>query len=117
MQRTWILKEINIKKRLIKTQRKRSKDYLNEYGHQVTQKKETIILAKRILNVLQKRGKNPISVAARALYYSSEITKSRSSKSQIEKIFHISPRTVDTNERKIRNNMSSTNVQCINTHY
>ena len=117
LKQAWILKKINIKKKLIKTQRKRSKDYLIEYGHQVTQKKETIILAKRILNVLQKRGGNPISVAAGALYYSSKITKNRISKSQIGKVFHISPRTVDTNERKIRNYMSSSNVQYTSTSF
>ncbi|MEJ2242097.1 MAG: cyclin family protein [Candidatus Bathyarchaeota archaeon] len=111
LKQVWIIKKINTKKKLIKTQRKKSKDYLFEYGHQVTHKKETIVLAKRILNILQKRGGNPISMAAGALYYSSKVTKNRISKSHIGKVFHISPRTVDTNERKIRNYISSSKVQ------
>jgi transcription initiation factor TFIIIB Brf1 subunit/transcription initiation factor TFIIB len=117
LKQVWIIKKINTKKKLINTQRKKSKDYLVEYGHQVTHKKETIILAKRILNILQKRGGNPISMAAGALYYSSKITKNRISKTHIGKVFHISPRTVDTNERKIRNYMSSSNAQIATISY
>jgi len=110
LKQVWILKKINGKKNIIKTNRKKSKDYLLEHAHQITNKKETIVLAKKILNKFQKRGGNPISMAAGALYYSCKITKNRSSKNQIGEAFNISPRTVDTNERKIRNLMLLTNM-------
>jgi transcription initiation factor TFIIIB Brf1 subunit/transcription initiation factor TFIIB len=105
LKQVWILKKINNKKNIIKTNRKKSKDYLLEHAYQITNNTETLDLSKKILRKLQKMGGNPISMAAGALYYSCKITKNHISKRLIGEVFHISPRTVDTNERKIRNIM------------
>ena len=99
----WMLKTINTKKGLIKIQRKTPKDYLHEYADQITNKTETLAIAKKVIIKIQKLGGNPISIAAGSLYYASKTTKNQISKNRIEQVFQISPRTVDTNERKIRN--------------
>ena len=99
----WILKTINNNRGLIKIKRKTSKDYLLEHAHQITNKKETLAFAKKVVTRIQKLGGNPISIAAGSLYYASKTTKNPISKNRIGKVFQISPRTVDTNERKIRN--------------
>jgi transcription initiation factor TFIIIB Brf1 subunit/transcription initiation factor TFIIB len=105
LKQVWMLKKINIKKGLIKIQRKTSNEYLLEYATQITNKKETLAFAKNIIAKIQKLGGNPISVAAGAFYYASKTTMNPISKSEIGEVFHISPRTVETNERKIRNLM------------
>ena len=103
LKQIWMLKTINAKKGLLKIQRKTSKDYLVEYSTQITSKNETLTFAKKVIAKIQKLGGNPISIAAGAFYYASKTTKNPISKSRIGEVFHISPRTVDTNERRIRN--------------
>lgn len=103
LKQVWILKTISAKKGILKIQRKTSKEYLVEYATQITSKNETLTLAKNIIAKIQKLGGNPISIAAGAFYYASKTTKNPISKSRIGEVFHISPRTVDTNERRIRN--------------
>ena len=105
LKQVWMLKTINAKKGLIKIQRKTSKDYMVEYATQITSKKETLAFAKKILANIQRLGGNPISIAAGALYYACKTTKNPISKSHIGEVFHISPRTVYTNERRIRNSI------------
>ena len=101
----WLLKRVNTKKGLLKIKRKSPKDYLFEFAAKITNNNKTLAFAKKTLDCNKIRGGNPISLAAGALYYSSKITMNPISKSQIGEVFHISPRTVDTNERRIRNLM------------
>jgi len=105
LKQVWILRTINVKESIFRIQRKTSNDYLIEYATQITSKNETLTFAKNIITKIHKLGGNPISIAAGALYYSCKKTKSKISKDQIGEVFHISPRTVDTNERRIRNTM------------
>jgi transcription initiation factor TFIIIB Brf1 subunit/transcription initiation factor TFIIB len=105
LKQAWILKALNTEKDLLKIQRKTSKDYLLEYAIKVTNNKELLAFAEKTLAKIQNKGGNPISLAAGALYYASKTTMNPISKSQIGEAFHISPRTIDTNERRIRNIM------------
>lgn len=106
LKQLWIIKTTNTKKNLIKIHRRTPKDYLTKYATQITNQNETLVYAKEILGKIHLLGGNPISIAAGALYYSCKKTKSLISKDQIGDVFHISPRTVDTNERRIRNTMA-----------
>ena len=102
IKQVWVLKTINHKKGLIKIKRKSSKDYLLKYAPQITNETKILICAKKIVSNVQKLGGNPISTAAGALYYASKTTKNPISKNVIGDTFNISPRTVYTNERRIR---------------
>ena len=104
--KAWMLKSINNKKVILKIKRRTSKDYLHEYATTITNNKEILNFAKDTLEKIRNKGGNPISLAAGALYYASKKTMQRLSKTEIGKAFHISPRTVDTNERRIRNLMT-----------
>jgi transcription initiation factor TFIIIB Brf1 subunit/transcription initiation factor TFIIB len=103
LKQVWTIKSINTKKEILKIKRKTSKDYLFEFANKITHNSTTLNLAHEALKNIQYTGGNPISLAAGALYHASKKNKEHLTKNQIGKIFHISPRTVDTNERKIRN--------------
>jgi transcription initiation factor TFIIIB Brf1 subunit/transcription initiation factor TFIIB len=111
LKQLWKLKAINNKKQIININRKTSKNYLLTYGTQITKKKETLFVAKRIVTAVQNLGGNPISTAAGALYYASKKTKNPISKYLIGNIFSISPRTVYANEQRIRKLMQKTFTQ------
>ena len=107
MKQTWILNKTlnnsdNDQKSLLKIQRKTAKDYLREQGTKITNNKEILREAEEILSRVQKKGGNPIGIAAGALYFSFKLNNEEGSKDQIAQAFGISLRTVDTNELKIR---------------
>ena len=103
MKQTWNLKEKLIaKKQLLQTQRKSSKDYLYKCGSKITRNDSLFLTAEKILTKFQKKGGNPISIAAGAFYYACKANKVKITKKVIGKTFSISDRTVDTNERRIR---------------
>ena len=104
MKQAWVLNEAlsNNPKRMLKIQRKTSKDYLFEYGGKIASDPELLQAAHQTLTIVQKKGGNPVALAAGALYYAYKLTKTNISKDQIAQAFGISARTVDTNERKIR---------------
>jgi transcription initiation factor TFIIIB Brf1 subunit/transcription initiation factor TFIIB len=107
----WMLKTINTQKGILKIEKKSSKDYLHKYAPEITNKKEILTFAKTIITKIQNLGGNPISTAAGALYYASKTTKNPISKNQIGDAFNISPRTVYTNERRIRDLMKKPIIQ------
>ncbi len=101
---TWILNgTIKNQTPILNIQRKNSKDYLTELGSKMTNNQEIIKTAQETLALVQKKGGNPVALASGALYHAYKLNKTRISKEQIAQAFGISPRTVDTNERRIRN--------------
>lgn len=103
MKQTWTLKEkIGTKKQFFQTQRKSSKDYLYEYGGKIASSNHLLLTAEESLAKIQKKGGNPISLAAGAFYYACKVERVKINKKVIGKTFFVSDRTVDTNERKIR---------------
>jgi transcription initiation factor TFIIIB Brf1 subunit/transcription initiation factor TFIIB len=102
LKQLWLLKTINNNKELLKLRRKTSRDYLLQIANKVTNNAEILSLAEGTLEKIGNKGGNPISLAAGALYYASKKIANPLSKDQISKAFHISSRTVDTNERRIR---------------
>ena len=103
MKQTWVLNKIlKEKKEPLKTQRKTAVDYLHEFAGKLTQNKELIIKAENTLIKIKRIGGNPIGLAAGAFYYACRNSKVKISKEKIGETFHISKRTVYTNEARIR---------------
>lgn len=114
MKQVWILKEnIGTKDQFLQTSRKSSKDYLVEYGGKITNNKQLLLRAIGCLEKFQKKGGNPISLAAGAFYYAckAERARARITKKTIGATFGISDRTVDVNERKIRRHIIQVRVK------
>lgn len=112
MKQTWILKEnFRVKKKLLKMQRKSSKEYLYKYGGKITSNNNLLLKAEETLIKVQRKGGNPISMAAGAFYYACKAKGAKIAKKTIGKTFHVSHRTVDTNERKIRRFLTSIRIK------
>jgi transcription initiation factor TFIIIB Brf1 subunit/transcription initiation factor TFIIB len=98
----WILnKTLKTEQEHLKIQRKTAVDYLHENAAKLTVNKELFLSAESILLELRGSGGNPIALAAGALYYVCK-KKTNISKEEIGEVFGISPRTVYSNEAKIR---------------
>jgi transcription initiation factor TFIIIB Brf1 subunit/transcription initiation factor TFIIB len=103
MKQTWLLnKTLNIDKKPLKIQRKTASDYLHEYAGKILQNKELIVKTDETLHEIRRAGGNPIGLAAGAVYNTCKTNKVKISKEKIGEIFHISARTVYTNEARIR---------------
>jgi transcription initiation factor TFIIIB Brf1 subunit/transcription initiation factor TFIIB len=103
MKQTWLLNKIlNEKKKPLKTQRKSAIDYLHESVGKLTHNRDIIINAENTLEQIKRIGGNPIGIAAGAFYYTCKNFKVKISKEKIGEAFHISKRTVYTNEARIR---------------
>jgi transcription initiation factor TFIIIB Brf1 subunit/transcription initiation factor TFIIB len=103
MKQAWILNcTIKTQNPIIKIERKTPKDYLTELGTKITPKNDVLRAAQETLEKAQMKGGNPIALASGALYHAYKQKKIKISKDKIGQAFGISPRTVDTNERKIR---------------
>jgi transcription initiation factor TFIIIB Brf1 subunit/transcription initiation factor TFIIB len=84
------------------------KDYLRKYGWKLTSNAELIQRAEQLLASLRKEiSGNPVSLAAGAFYFVCKSRKMRMSKDEIGEAFHISGRTVYSNERRISRLMST----------
>jgi len=78
------------------------RDYLRKYGSELTLDSELLQKADQLLvNLRREISGNPISLAAAALYFVCQSRKMNVSKDKIGQAFHISNRTVYSNERKI----------------
>ena len=106
----WLLKESLSSKeeKVVRIQRKTALDYFHEYFGLLTDDKQVIEHAESTINRLKRAGGNPIGIAAGAIYRASKINKAKISKEEIGKVFHISPRTVYTNEERIRRLLGTT---------
>jgi transcription initiation factor TFIIIB Brf1 subunit/transcription initiation factor TFIIB len=115
MKKAWILNKIldQVEKEPLKIKRKTSLDYLHEYSGELTQNKELILNAEKILIKLKRSGGNPIGLAAGALYFSCKEKKAKVSKEKIGQTFHIPPRTVYINEARIRKLLTRTKLNTI----
>lgn len=103
IKQAWRLNKIlNLQKEPLKTQRKTAIDYLHECGGLLTLNKDVLHDAEATLIRLQRIGGNPMGLAAGAFYYSCKKYKVRISKEQIGEAFHISHRTVYTNQSRIK---------------
>jgi transcription initiation factor TFIIIB Brf1 subunit/transcription initiation factor TFIIB len=99
----WILqKTLNEIQDKTPSNRKTSKDYLQEYAGKLAEDKEVLLSAREVLARVKKSGGNPIGMAAGAFYYMCKAKKTKISKETIGQAFHISDRTVYTNEARIR---------------
>ena len=79
-----------------------AKDYLRKYGWKLTSNAELIQTAEQLLtNIRKEISGNPTSLAAGAFYFVCKSRKAKVSKDEIGEAFHISCRTVYSNERRI----------------
>jgi transcription initiation factor TFIIIB Brf1 subunit/transcription initiation factor TFIIB len=92
----------------IRIQRKTAIDYLHEYAGKLTDDKQIIQHAESTLIKVKRAGGNPVGLAAGALYCACKTKKAKISKEDIGKTFHISERTVYTNESRIRKIVAAT---------
>jgi hypothetical protein len=77
-------------------------DYSETYGYQLAPGLELVGTTEKLLTNIHKRiSGNPISLAAGALYHICKEKAIKISKDEIGKAFHISGRTVYSNERRI----------------
>ena len=103
MKQTWLLnKTLNSEKKPLKIQRKTASDYLHEYAGKIPENKELIVKTDETLFKIRRSGGNPIGLAAGAFYNTCKSHKVKITKETIGEIFHISARTVYTNEARIR---------------
>ncbi len=103
MKQTWLLsKALNSRKAPIKIPRKTTIDYLHEYAGKITEDKDLILQAESTLIQVRRAGGNPIGLAAGVFYNACKKRKSKITKEKIGDAFHISPRTVYTNEVRVR---------------
>jgi len=86
----------------MKIQRKTAINYLHDYAKKLTTDRQLIQNAETTIIKVKRAGGNPIGVAAGALYCASKTKRLKISKEDIGKTFHISERTVYTNEVRIR---------------
>jgi len=85
-----------------------AKDYLRKCGWKLTSDARLIQTAEQLLARIQKEiSGNPISLAAGAFYFICKSKSMKTSKDEIGEAFHISGRTVYSNERRIRQLMST----------
>jgi len=85
-----------------------AKDYLRKCGWKLTSDAGLIQTAEQLLARIQKEiSGNPISLAAGAFYFVCKSKSMKTSKDEIGEAFHISGRTVYSNERRIRQLMST----------
>ncbi len=106
MKQAWLLnKTLKTKKERTRIPRKTAIDYLHEYAGKITPDKELILNAENALQKIRRSGGNPVGLAAGAFYYACK--KQKISKEKIGEIFGISPRTVYSNEAKIRTLMKA----------
>jgi transcription initiation factor TFIIIB Brf1 subunit/transcription initiation factor TFIIB len=111
MKQAWLLnKTLKTKKEPVKIQRITAVDYLHEYAGKITVNKELILSAENTLLKIKRSGGNPVGLAAGAFYNACKKNKTKISKEKIGKTFHISPRTVYTNEVKIRKLKTATAI-------
>lgn len=102
MKQAWLLsKTLSTKKEPVRIQRKTAIDYLHEYAGKMASNRELILEAEKTLQTIRRSGGNPIGLAAGAFYYVCK-KQTRISKEKIGSTFGISPRTVYSNEAKIR---------------
>ena len=79
-----------------------AKDYLRKYGWKLTSNAELIQTAEQLLTSTRKEiTGNPVSLAAGAFYFVCKSRNMKMSKDKIGEVFHISGRTVYSNERRI----------------
>lgn len=98
----WAMNEITKTGQPQPTRGNSSINYLRSYGYKLTHDLELIHAAERLLTQVHKRiGGNPISLAAGAFYHTCKEKAIKISKDEIGKAFHISGRTVYSNERRI----------------
>jgi len=111
MKQAWLLnKTLKAKKEQVKIQRITAVDYLHEFAGKITANKELILSAENTLLKIKRSGGNPVGLAAGAFYNACKKNKTKISKEKIGKTFHISPRTVYTNEVKIRKLKTATAI-------
>jgi transcription initiation factor TFIIIB Brf1 subunit/transcription initiation factor TFIIB len=111
MKQAWLLnKTLKAKKEQVKIQRITAVDYLHEFAGKITANKELILSAENTLLKIKRSGGNPVGLAAGAFYNACKKNKAKISKEKIGKTFHISPRTVYTNEVKIRKLKTATAI-------
>ena len=106
LKQTWNLKKNLRAKQQLKNQRKSSKEYLYKFGGKITCNNHLLLRAEETLAKVQRKGGNPVSLAAGAFYYACKVMRIRISKKVIGKTFCVSDRTVDTNERRIRRRLA-----------
>jgi transcription initiation factor TFIIIB Brf1 subunit/transcription initiation factor TFIIB len=103
MKHTWLLsKTLDGEKQPLRIKRKTSLDYLRENAGKLTDNKKLMSDAENVLLLVKKTGGNPMGLAAGAFYNSCKNNKTKFSKEEIGQSFQISPRTVYTNEARIR---------------
>ena len=100
----WLLNKTlqSKEKEPVRIQRKTPINYLHEYARKLTSDRQLIQHAENTLSKVKRAGGNPVGVAAGALYCASKVKRVKISKEDIGKTFHISERTVYTNEARIR---------------
>jgi transcription initiation factor TFIIIB Brf1 subunit/transcription initiation factor TFIIB len=101
----WILiQTLNNGKETVTLRRKSSVDYLHEALSKLNANfnSEFINRTEEIITKVKKSGGNPVGIAAGALYYTCKKSKRPFCKEKIGEAFHISARTVYTNEARIR---------------
>ncbi len=104
----WLLnKTLNSQEtELNRLKRKTALDYFHEYVGKLTDDKQIIAYAENTLIKVRRAGGNPVGVAAGAIYGACKAKKVKISKEEIGSVFHISERTVYTNEERIRRILS-----------
>jgi len=89
-----------------------TKDYLRKYGWKLTADAKLMQQAEQMLKTIRKQiSGNPISLAAGALYFVFKSRNIKVSKDKIGEAFHISGRTVYSNERRINRLMSEKGIK------
>jgi transcription initiation factor TFIIIB Brf1 subunit/transcription initiation factor TFIIB len=92
--------------------RKSAKDYLRKYGWKLTADAKLIQQTEKMLKIIRKQiGGNPISLAAGAFYFICKNRNIKVSKDKIGEAFHISGRTVYSNERRINKLISEKGIK------
>jgi len=108
LKQTWLLnKTLHNEKQPFVIRRKTAADYLHENAGKLTNTKELIRDAEQRLIIVKRLGGNPIGLAAGAFYSACKENKENVSKEKIGEAFHISERTVYTNEARIRKQLAS----------
>jgi transcription initiation factor TFIIIB Brf1 subunit/transcription initiation factor TFIIB len=89
-----------------------AQDYLRKFAWELTSDATLIQAGDDLLTNLRKEvGGNPISLAAGVFYFVCQERKIRMSKDKIGEAFHISNRTVYSNERRISRFMSAKGIR------
>ena len=80
-----------------------ARDYLGRYGWKLTSDAKLMHMTEYLLSSIRREvGGNPVSLAAGAFYFVCRSRKMKISKEKIGEVFNISPRTVYSNEHRIR---------------